>query len=291
MSECPTVSVVVPAFNAERTLGETIRSLLAQSYPRDSLELIVVNNASTDSTAQILDQYAGHIRPVYEAKRGRSSARNAGLRAARNEIVAFIDSDCIADSDWLRQLVPALEDREVGVVGGRILAARPCNAVEEFGEWLHDHSRSIQIFRPAYAITPNWGSRRQLLEQVSGFDEALPRGEDCDLSYRIQQAGLRIVYEDKAIVHQRNRANLRALFGEGFDDGMYSVKVQRKHAWYLRGFGHRSINFNNYSTLAKCLARLLKGSADARARFEAVFTAGKIAGKLCGSARYGWVEL
>lgn len=286
----PAVSVVVPAFNAARTVEDTVRSLLAQNYSGER-EIIVVDNASTDRTAAILARYSDRIRVIREMRRGRSPARNAGLHIARYPVIAFIDADCTAAPDWLSHLVPRLDDRTVGVAGGRIVAARPCNPVEEFGEWLHDHARSIETFNPPYAITPNWASLRSVLREAGDFDENLRRAEDCDLSYRILQAGYRIVYEERALVFQRNRPNRRALFGEGFDDGFHSVPAIAKHAAFLGGFGHRSIQFHRYRKVIGNLGRMLTGRADQRTRLETVFEAGKCAGKICGSVRFGRLEL
>jgi len=287
----PAVSVIVPAHNAEHTVAETVCSLLALDYPKECLEIVVVDNASTDGTAAVLARYADRIRVVRETRRGRSQARNAGLRATRFPVVAFIDADCTAAPDWLAYIVPRLEDPSVGVAGGKILGKRPCNAVEEFGEWVHDHARSINTLRPPYAVTPNWASRRRVLMEVGAFDEKLWRGGDCDLSYRILQAGYKLVYEDRALVFHRNHSNLRGLFREGFDHGFHSVPLIRKHRAFLRDFGHRPIRLKRYKKLAANVAKTLSGEADARTRLETIFEAGKRAGKICGSIRFGWIDL
>ena len=291
MSAVPSVSVVVPAYNSARTVAETIASLLALDYPRELLELIFVNNASSDDTAEILQQHLNRIRVIYEPRRGRSPARNAGLRVARYSVVAFIDADCSADPQWLRQIVTPLENPRVGIVGGRILAARPCNPIEEFGEWLHDHERSICTFQPPYAITPNWASRRSVLLDAGGFDNALARGEDCDLSYRILQAGYGVDYQHSAVVFQRNKANLKELFREGFDDGYHGVQVVKKHRDFVRKCGHRHISPGKYGRLLTNVARIASGRGAPHTHFETVFTCGKIGGKICGSLRFGCIEL
>src|SRR5262245_61536984 len=104
------VSVIVPVFNGEKTLAACVESLLALKYPANDLELIVVDNASTDRTAEILALYRDRIRVVSENERGPAAARNNGLRAATHEIVAMTDADCVVDCDWLRFLVEPLQD-------------------------------------------------------------------------------------------------------------------------------------------------------------------------------------
>src|SRR5437870_13786471 len=90
MPELPRVSVVVPVFNAQETIRECIQSLLDLNYPKANLELIFVDNASTDRTPEI------------------AAARNKGILHAAAEIIAFTDSDCVVDRDWLRHLIPPL---------------------------------------------------------------------------------------------------------------------------------------------------------------------------------------
>jgi cellulose synthase/poly-beta-1,6-N-acetylglucosamine synthase-like glycosyltransferase len=291
MSGPLTISVIVPVYNAERTVGETIRSLIALDYPRDALELIFVNNGSTDGTANILAGHSHRIRIVDEPRRGRSAARNAGVRAARHTCVAFTDADCIADRDWLSQLVAPIEDPDVGIAGGRILSVRPCNSIEAFGEHVHDQARAIGVYRPPYADTANWASRRSVIIEAGGFDEDFVRGEDVDLSLRIVQAGFRLVYRDGAIVHHHNERTLRGLFKEGFQHGFYSVKVLKKHRHFVQGYGHRRIDWRRYTRLAANAGRILGRRADSSTVCETVFNAGKLAGKLLGSLRFGHVDL
>ena len=284
------VSIVVPAFNAERTIEDAVRSLLALRYAGE-VEIIVVDNGSVDATASILMRYQNRIRVVGEKRRGRSAARNAGLRAANHPAVAFIDADCQAAPEWLSNLIPRLAEPGVGIAGGRILASRPCNAVEEFGEWLHDHARAIEVCRPPYATTANWASPRTVLLDMGGFDETLRRCEDCDLSYRILQAGYRIVYEDRAVVSHRNHPTRYALFREGFDNGFHSVPAIAKHAAFLSQYGHSGVQFHRYRKLAANLGRMLSARGNERLGFETVFEAGKCTGKICGSLRFGRLEL
>src|SRR6476619_5819684 len=148
MPELPHVSVVVPVFNAQQTLRECIQSLLNLNYPRAKLELVFVDNMSTDRTPEILRQYQQDIRILHESKKGPAAARNKGILNAAAEIIAFTDSDCVVDPDWLRHLIPPLEKPLVGIVGGTILAKRPCSEIERYDEIIHDHNSSINVFTP-----------------------------------------------------------------------------------------------------------------------------------------------
>lgn len=289
--DLPAVSVVVAVYNAEGCVEQTIRSLLALAYPGDRMELIVVDNASTDGTARILAQFAGQIRVLKEPKPGRSYARNRGIAAASYDVVAFTDADCIAEPDWLRHLVAPLAAPRAGICGGKIVAMRPRTPIQEFGESLWCQDQAINVFKPPYAITANWASPKKVLLEAGGFDVAFERGEDVDLAYRVLQAGYSIVYSGNAVIRHRNPRSVRGLLKLGFQHGFYSVKVLKRHRQFLRQFGHRRIWLRSYRLLAANLMHSFRSNRDPARLYDAVFNLAKKAGKLSGSIRFGYLEL
>ena len=287
----PRVSVIVPVYNAERTLEDCIDSLLELDYPKDNRELILVDNASTDGTAEILRQSAGESRILFEGRKGSAAARNRGLVNARGDVVAFTDSDCVVDKDWLRKIVVPLQDDRVGIVGGRILAKRPCNKIEEFGEAIHDHDKAINEYKPPYVITMNWASRRSVLNEVGLFDERFIRGQDVDLSWRIFQKGYKIIYEPGAVVHHKNERTLSGLFREGYVHGFASVRGLKKHKDLVKQFGHRRFSAKSYDALSLSLIDFVRGRNPDDSICYFAFNLGKKIGKILGSMRFFHVEL
>lgn len=288
MTYQPSVTVVVPARNAERTIAQCVDSLLALRYPRDRLELCVVDNGSTDGTGSALRAYGGRILVVDERERGAAAARNAGLARTHGEVVAFTDADCVVDPDWLAELVPPLAADGIGIVGGRILARPEANDVERFGEAIHDHRRAIEDLRPPYAITMSWASPRGVLEALGGFDPRFVRCQDIDLSYRIVQAGYRLVYAPGAVVYHRNESTLGGLFREGFVHGFHGVRARKRHEAFLTGLGHSRLGRPRYRELAGSLLAYLRRETEP---WEPVFNCGRKAGKLAGSVRFGHLDL
>lgn len=293
MGGLPRVSVVVAAYNMKQTVGACLDSLLAQKYPKDQVELIVVDNVSTDGTAGVLRAYEGRVRILHERKRGPAAARNAGLAVAQGDLVAFIDADCIADDEWLRNIVQPLDDLSVGIAGGTIYATRPCNWVERFGEAIHDHRQSIEVFRPPYVITMNWCSRLAVLQRLNLFDDRFKRTEDVDLSFRVVQAGYSLVFQPDAIVWHRNVRTLPALFKKGFQHGFYSVQTGKRHEAFLAAtLGHRRrVNGRAYVAIGSRLLDSVRGVERAMSLCHAVFNSGKKLGKACGSVRFRYVDL
>jgi glycosyltransferase involved in cell wall biosynthesis len=268
----PSVSVVVPAYNAETTIDECVRSLLALRYARDRLELIVVDNGSRDRTREIVARHLDTVTLLDEARRGPSAARNAGIRRSRGSVIALTDADCTVDEGWLEALVAPLRDPSVGIAGGTILARRPATAIELYGESIHDHRRAIEVYRPPYVITMNWAARRSVLDECGPFDEGLLRCEDVGLAYRVGNAGYTLVYCPDAIVYHRNETTPVGLFREGWTHGYHGVAIERRYAAYIAK--HRS----------SCPAAPAAG-APARpvpARFDATFKLGKLLGRSAG---------
>ena len=101
MTNLPRASVIVPAFNAAGTIGDCLEALLAQDYPADRLEIIAVDNRSTDGTADVMCRYP--VRVVEESRMQSSyAARNAGLAVAQGSVLLFTDADCIPDRSWVQ---------------------------------------------------------------------------------------------------------------------------------------------------------------------------------------------
>jgi len=230
----PQVSLIVAIYNAAATLRDCLESLTHLDYPRSLLEVLCVDNASSDATPRILEGYRNRFEIVHEARRGPAAARNAGLRRASGQVIAFTDADCVVDPCWLRHLVEPLRGPQVGVVGGTILSKRPCNSIEAFGEQIHDHHRAVNEFEPPYAITMNWASRLDVLRVVGFFNEDLLRCSDVDWSYRMVRAGYRLAYAPAAIVYHQNERTPWGLMREGYVHGYHAVKVLRLHAALLQ---------------------------------------------------------
>lgn len=220
------VSVIVPVYNGAATIRECLASILAAGS-RSDFELIVVDNASTDGTAELLREFGDRLRVVRETRRGPAAARNAGLRVARGKWLAFTDADCTVDADWLEHLLQPLESGTADATGGRILARRGAGAVERFGEHIHDHRAAIEHYWPPYLITMNMAIARGLLEEVGGFDERWLRSEDCELSFRLAAQGRRFAYVPDAVVRHWNRATMRELSREGFLHGYWGASLYR----------------------------------------------------------------
>lgn len=188
--DLPFVSVVIPVRNRPMDIERCLESIINCHYPSEKLEVIVVDDASTDLTKEAVRQYPVQL---IEMNRnvGQSRCRNIGVKAAKGDIIAFTDSDCVVNKDWLSKLTEPFKDPLVGVVGGGVDSygtSRILDRYEEARSPLHMGERSGEIGpnrQVPYVPTCNVLIRREAFLQVGGFKEEMRVGEDVDLIWRI----------------------------------------------------------------------------------------------------------
>ena len=187
MTNQPKVSVIIPVYNAEKTLKQCLDSVVSQDF--ENFEIIVVDNNSTDGSKGIIDSFlAGRkVKYFFEEKRGRGAARNAGLRVARGEIIAMTDADCIVPTDWLKRLTePVIQDQAQAVMG----FFEP--AVKNF--WAKNiQENDLLFFRRNLdgefintLDTKNFAIEVNLIKKFM-FDSSLENFEDFDLYLRLSE--------------------------------------------------------------------------------------------------------
>lgn len=233
----PLVTIAICTFNGERGIGACLQSLNQQDYPRDRFSVIVVDDGCTDNTVAIAKKFGArvisHVRNL-----GVQHARNTALRAATGSILVYLDDDCVASEQWLKELVAPFADKSVVAVGGRVVAHKrerlaerfmeatgygnpepivhvPGNArnpLRRFGVYLANMYRpSTRITKPieAQAIyTANGAYRLASLHAIGGFDSTLHSNEDSDVAARLRVAGGRLMYAPGAVVSHRHHKRI-----------------------------------------------------------------------------------
>lgn len=264
----PLVSVVVPVYNGEATIRTCVEALLGLDYPSDRLELIVVDNKSTDGTRKILNAYPI---TVLEESSVQSSyaARNLGLGHARGDVIAFTDADCVPERGWIRAIVGAIAPPDVGGVAGAIEAFSADSPVERY-----QASRAIRADRAykhkvlPFAQTANAAYKREVFEKIGLFDPTLIYGGDLDFSWRMQSVGgLRLVYEAMAFVWHRHRTTYKGLFGLYEKNAIANCLLSQRYHHYETYPSMRTFLFLSRellrSGLRSAFARRDDGSLDA----------------------------
>jgi glycosyltransferase involved in cell wall biosynthesis len=210
----PIVSVIVPVYNDAARLRRCLAALQAQTWPAERLEVIVVDNGSTDDVARSLADSPGVV-ALHASRPGSYAARNAGIAAARGEVLAFTDADCLPAPDWVERGVARLLDApDVAMVGGRIdlRIADPGHptAVELF-DMLYGFPQERFVRIDGFSATANLFVRREVVDAVGPFDADLRSGGDREWGERARRAGHGIVYGEDVVVGHPARRRLSEL--------------------------------------------------------------------------------
>ncbi len=224
-------SVIVPAYNAEKTIADCLRALGCQSLVPADYEVIVVDDGSKDGTAEVVKTFP--VRYLHQANRGPATARNHGAREARGGIILFTDSDCVPVADWLAEMAKPFGDPDVVAVKGayrtnqRSLTAR--FAQVEFDERFELLKRAASI---DMVDTYSAAYRKDVFRQAGGFDESFPvaNNEDTELSYKLSRMGRKMVFNPEAVVYHLNHPDsLRRYARLKFWRGYWRMVVYRRY--------------------------------------------------------------
>ena len=266
-----TVTVIIPTHNRQELLQQTIESVFAQQGFNGALEVIVSADCCTDGTLGALAELRAarpELQMVTSRAPGPSAARNAALRVAQGDIVAFVDDDVVCEPGWLKAIVAAFEDAKVGAVEGAIRLPQGRHSM---------FAARIENRGDGTFMAANAAYRRDLLLAVGGYDERFRLGrEDSDLAWRVLSGGHtpRFV-PDAAVTH--DASHQARLFVKYARRAAGDVLLWRRHRKRFREAGFhvipRSYWLNAMATLSIVggMALRLRGVVSAGAGAMAVF--------------------
>lgn len=254
-AELPAISLMVPAHNESLVISHTLDALLKLEYPRDRLEILVVNDGSTDDTADLVEAVSRRdprVRlfniPKEFAARGKSAALNRGLAQCRHEIIGIFDADNVPEPDSILHLARHLTaDPNLGAVIGKFrcvnkkknLLTRFINLESLAFQWIVQAGR-WSLLRVATLPGTNYLIRRSILEELGGWDEQALT-EDAEMSVRIYQAGYLIKFIPYAVTWEQEPETLRVWFrqrvrwarGNNYVLEKYFTQVFRIRPWVV----------------------------------------------------------
>ncbi len=237
VNDWPFVSIIVPVYNGSRTIDALLTSLLALDYPAARHEILIVDNKSTDDTRERIQRYPVTLLEETEIQSS-FVARNRGIEAAKGEILAFTDADCVVEPTWLKRLLADHKELRWGGFAGNIRSYPPSNLIERYCAHIELPNRKKPIFQPdsmgerfcsrlraldyrshiplpaglISPLTANVAYRRTVFERIGYFDRRMTSGGDLDLAWRLlTQTDWRINAVSDAVVLHQHRTNLPGL--------------------------------------------------------------------------------
>jgi glycosyltransferase involved in cell wall biosynthesis len=232
-------SIIIPSFNRLEEIQELLFSLQQQTLPKDRFQVIIVDDGSTDGTHEWLKDYQNksqlHFQFFRQDHKGPGAARNTGIAKASGDVLVFIDSDCIAPPDWLREIRNVFEnDPGIQAFGGRD------DARQDFPPLLKAINYTMTSFlftggmrggkrrrlAKFYPRSFNMGIRKKLALKIGGFSE-LRHGQDIEYSHRIIKSQTKVAYIPKAVVFHKRRTSIFKFFRQVFNWGVARINLYK----------------------------------------------------------------
>ncbi|MDO9287188.1 MAG: glycosyltransferase [Thermodesulfovibrionales bacterium] len=225
------VSVVIPAYNAEKTIAACLNSLMKQDYPGD-YEVIVVDDGSADSTPDIVSGYE-RVRLIKQANAGPAAARNKGAADAKGEIILFTDSDCVPEGNWIKEMVdPFKDNRDVVGVKGRYRTKQRETTARFVQFEYEDKYRYMQKDKYIDFIdTYSAGFKREIFLEMLGYDTEFPVAcaEDVELSFRLSKKGYKMIFNPNAVVYHIHPAGLKDYLRKKYKFAYWRIVAVKKN--------------------------------------------------------------
>ncbi len=263
----PMVSVVICAYNAERTMRPCLESLRKLDYP--NYEVVIVDDGSRDRTAEISMDFP-EFRLIRQPNRGLSVARNVGMHAARGELIAYTDSDCVVDPHWLTFMVRAMVEGGFDGCGGPNYAPHEEGRVE--GCVAASPGAPCHVLtaedRAEHLAGCNMVFSKSALLEVGGFDpQFTSAGDDVDICWRMLDGGLRLGFCPAAFVWHFRRNTVKAYYGQQRGYGRAEAMLYAKYPERFNGLGQIK-----WKGTIPGLARTMPGGSAKRVRWSAAST-------------------
>lgn len=225
------ISVIVPAYNAEKTIRECLDSLLDQTYKYEC-EVIVVDDGSTDSTSEIVSCYS-EVKLIRQSNAGPAAARNKGVEEAKGEIVLFTDSDCILTPNWIEEMVkPFKENREIVGVKG-VYKTRQEELIARFAQLEYEDKYEIMKNYKYIDFVDTYSAafKRDIFIGAGGYDSTFPVAcaEDVDFSYRLSKKGYKMVFNPDAVVYHIHPNTLASYLKKKYKFAYWRVLALKKN--------------------------------------------------------------
>ena len=231
-------SVIIPTFNRADEIKELLNSLSKQTIPHNHFEVLIVDDGSTDNTKDVIESIKSrsdlNIRTLYQDHKGPGEARNLGMKNAKGKYFVFIDSDCIADNNWLAAYKQEVEQKDVAGFGGPDSVLPNFKPVQKAIDYsmtsfittggIRGHSK--KKISKYYPRSFNMGVRADIVKRIGGMGK-LRHGQDIEFSNRILSTGESIIKVADAVVYHKRRISIKKFFKQVYNWGVARINLYK----------------------------------------------------------------
>ena len=251
------ISVVIPTYKRQKQLHNCLRSLSLQTYPKESFEVIVVNDGDLEESQKSEPNLFAitNLSIYFKEHEGPASARNYGVKMAKGELIAFTDDDCIPNEDWIERIVAQYKLGNCPVIGGKTLNLLTNNLYSEASQLITDIVYNHFNKDPDDALflaSNNFAITRDLFNELGGFDSSFKTSstEDRDLCNRLIHNDYAIMFDTSVVVYHSHNLNFKSFFLQHFNYGRGAYLFQTKQKQRSSGGLFKDMrfhsNFKNY---------------------------------------------
>lgn len=251
------ISIIIPALNEEKMIGRCFESLTKLDFARERFEVILVDNGSRDNTLAIVESFDDrlNIRILQNTGVRISALRNTGAQVASGNILAFLDADCLAPSDWLDRIFALAPADGAGVLGAHYLLPESSSWV---GRTWHRYQEAPKAGEVSHIPAGDLIMRRDDFLRLGGFDETIQTNEDYELCERARAAGMKVrAFPEIGVVHLGTAQSLKVFFRKQAWHGTHVIKVFLRDMF--RSHNRKAVFFAAYTFL--CLVAAVVGAA------------------------------
>ena len=234
ISDYPRVSIIIPVRDQPEDLLDCLQSLNNLNYPKDRLEIIVVDDGSRKEVSQIIT--SGTVRVIrHDESKGPAACRNIGAEKANCDIFAFLDADCLAGEDWLKETISFFQTVNIGAVGGYVDGYYKNSFLDRYERVASSLNMGQRLILEAktgssfYVPTANMLVTREAFKATGGFKAEMRLGEDVDFCWRLRDLGYALLYAPFGRVAHKHRNRLGSMLKRRSDYGTSEAELYRTH--------------------------------------------------------------
>lgn len=267
MSELPLVSIIIPCRNEEKFISRCLDSIVANDYPKERVEVLVLDGMSKDGTREIIKRYAHRytfIRLLGNPERIIPAAMNFGIRSARGEIIMKMDAHSTYPRDYMSSCVRYLREYEAENVGGiwKIVPGADTTIAKGIAHALGHPFASGNAYIKVGSKEPQWTDavafgcyRRDIFQKIGPWNEELAGSSDMDVNARLRAVGGRILLVPEIVLEYYVDPDLQTFWGHNFSDGVWAT--------YVLKFGSKAWSWRHWVPLAFVLSVIGSGALSA----------------------------